>query len=420
MPMKIDRGLVLTLGVAAVASACAAAGGTGGGMRVTIPPPDVACPGGPLTSFAAADSVAYRLTLVNAQPEDARPAAYLAALEQARRAVAAQPENAYGYYLAGQAALEVGDFAEAEQMFDQAVRFCPALAEAEVEGLRARAASLAFERAGSLLSAADTAGAVAAYEASLRLYPNNYPADFYLGLIAFQRQNTAQAVTYWRRVIEGIDRSPATDDAEVVAERAAARANAMNALIFAARQYLEREETAAAADLLTEIRRGSPNNAEAAYYHALALNTQQRWSELLPVARQATELAPLSYGAWILYYNAFAGQSQAATEAGNNAQSAELARQAREVSERSERLPVQIEAVTLDVTDERTELRGVAVGTGQTAAVTVEFTLHGLEGPVGTGRVTITPPAREQQQPFELAIENTAPVLGVSYRIVGG
>lgn len=420
--MKIDRGLVLTLGVAALASACAGAAGAGGGggMRVTVPPPEVACPAGPLASFAVADSAASRLALVNTLAEDARPASYLIAREQTRRAVGAQPENAYAYYLAGQAALGVGDFAEAEQMFDQAVRLCPSLVEHDVEGYRAAAAGQAFERAGSLLSAGDTTAAIAAYEASLRLYPGNYPADFYLGLINFQRQSTPQAVTHWRRVIEGIDRTPPSDDPEVMAERSAARANAMNALIFAARQYLEREETAAAATLLEEIRRESPNNAEAAYYHALALNTQQRWTELLPVARRATELAPLSYGAWILYYNAFAGQSQAATEARNNAQSAELARQAREVSERSERLPVQIEGVTVDVTGERTELRGTAVGTGQTAPVTVEFTLHGVAGELGTGRVTITPPAREQQQPFELAIENTAPVTGVSYRVVGG
>jgi tetratricopeptide (TPR) repeat protein len=419
MPMKIDRGLVLTLGALTLASACAGAAGPAG-MRVTVPPPEVLCPGGAITSFAVADSVAARLALVSTVGEDRRPAEFLAAREQARRAVDLQPENPYGYYLAGQAALGVGDFADAEQMFDQAVRICPALAQHDVDDYRASAAALAFERAGALLSAADTAGAVAGYEASLRLYPANYPADFYLGLIAFQRQDTDVAVRHWRQVIEGIDRSPAVDDPDILVERASARANALNALVFAARQYLERDQTASAANLLVDIRRESPNNAEAAYYHALALNTEQRWNELLPVARQATELAPLSYGAWILYYNAFAGQSQAATAARNTAQATELARQAREVSDRSERLPVQIEGVTIDVTQERTELRGVAVGTGQTAPVTVEFVLHGVDGVLGTERVTITPPANEQQAPFELAIANIRPVTGVSYRVVGG
>ena len=418
--MKIDRGLVLSLGVAAVATACAGAGAGGGGMRVTVPVPEVVCPGGPLATFATADSVAGALALVGTVPEEGRPAAFLAAQQQARRAIAAQPDNAYGHYLAGQAALGVGDYAEAETSFDAAVRLCPALAEYDVNEYRATGAAQAFERAGSLLQAQDTAGAVAAYEASLRMYPENYPADFYLGLISFQRQNTAEAVTRWRRVMQAIDRMDPSDDAEVMAERGSARVNALNALVFAARQYLERDQTREAAELLAEIRREAPNNAEAAYYHALALNTQQRWSELLPVARQATELAPLSYGAWILYYNAFAGQSQAATTAGNTTQANELARQAREVSQRSEALPVQVEGVTVDVTPEGTQLRGVAVGTGATAPVTVEFTLHGVDGPLGTGRVTITPPAREQQDRFELTIDNTNPVTGVTYRVAGG
>jgi tetratricopeptide (TPR) repeat protein len=420
--MRIEPGRILTLGTAVLASACAAGTGMGadGGMQVVIAPPEVTCPGGALTSFAVADSVAGRLVLMNTLREDARPAAFLAAQEQARRAVAARPENAYGYFLAGQVAVGAGDFTEAERMFDQALRHCPALAGTDVADYRATAAAQAFVRAGALLSAADTAGAVAAYQASLRLYPANYPADFYLGLIAFQRQNTAQAVTHWRRTIEGIDRSPASDDAEIVAERAGARVNAMNALIFAARQYLERDEIAAATDLLVGIRRESPHSAEAAYYHALALNTQQRWTDLLPVARRATELAPLSYGAWVLHHNAFAGQSQDATAAGNHAQAAELARQAREASARGEQLPVQIEGVSVDVTDGRAELRGVAVGTGPRTPVTLEFTLHGRGREVGTGRVTITPPPDEQQRPFELVIENTAPVIGVSYRVIGG
>lgn len=415
--MKIDRGLVLALGAAAVTSACAAGGGAAG-PRVSVPPPDVVCSTGLLAAFPVADSAAATLALMGTVADEARPAEYAAALEQSRRAVAAQPENAYGYFLGAQAALGVNDFAEAERMIAGAVERCPEL-DAEVSDYRAVGANQAFERAGSLLTAAgDTAGAVAAYEASLRLYPENYPADFYLGLIAFQQQRTDDAVRHWRQVMEVIDGLPAVDE-ETTADRASARSNAQNALIFAARQYLEREQVEPAIALLTEIRRAAPNNSEAAYYHALALNTQQRWAELLPVARQATELAPLSYGAWILYYNAFAGQSQAATQAGNPTQGIELARQAREVSERSENLAIQIEGVSVDHGDAGTTVRGTAVGTGRTAPVRLEFTLHGPTGPVGTGIVTVTPPAADAQSPFEVAIETTGPVTGVSYRVLG-
>jgi tetratricopeptide (TPR) repeat protein len=420
MLMKIDRGLVLTLGVAAVTAACAGAAANGG-MRMTVPAPDVACPGGELSAFPTADAAAVTLAMMGTVAPEGQQDAYAAALRQARSAIEEQPENAYGYYLAGQAALGAGDFAEAETMFTRAVTICPALAGYDVDQFRAMGSAQAFERGGALLQAQDTVGAMAAYQASLRLYPENYPADFYLGLISFQRQDTEGAVTHWRRVIEVIDRLPEAEvDEEVLAERRSARANALNALIFAARQYLEREETARAAELLAVVRAEEPNNAEAAYFHALALNTQQRWSELLPVAQRATELAPLSYGAWILYYNAYAGQSQAASQAGNAAQAAELARQARDISQRSEALPVQIEGVTVDATAEGTEVRGSAVGTGRNAPVQVEFILHSFGTRVGAGTVTITPPAEDQRQDFDLRIENTAPVTGVSYRVVGG
>jgi hypothetical protein len=139
----------------------------------------------------------------------------------------------------------------------------------------------------------------------------------------------------------------------------------------------------------------------------------------VPVAQRATEIAPLSYGAWILYYNAYAGQSQAATQAGNTAQAGELGRQARQISARSEGLPVQLEGITIDTEGANTRIRGTAVGAGPAAPVQVEFTLHGGTGELGRGTVTITPPARDQQSPFELTIPNAIPVLGVTYRVVG-
>ena len=52
--------------------------------------------------------------------------------------------------------------------------------------------------------------------------------------------------------------------------------------------------------------------------------------------------------------------------------------------------------------------------------MTVEFTLHGATGPVGTGSTTITPPAADQQQRFELTIPNAGQVLGVTYRVTSG
>lgn len=421
--MKIDRGLLCTLAVAALGAACASAGGTGGGggggPRVTVPPPSITCGGSPLTTNAPADSAAGTLALVQAVEDSARPVQYLLARQQAGRAIASDPSSAYGYYLAGQAALGVQDFADLDSLFRRAVELCPELGPYDVDRLRRGSAGLSVERGSALIQSGDTTGGIAAYRTSLSLDPNSYPAEFYLGLVAFQRQNTDEAVRHWQRVVQILDALPADSSADVMQGRVETRGNTLNALVLASAQYLNRQQSAQAAGLLETLTRLLPNNPEAWYNYALALNNLQRYTQLVPVAQRATEIAPLSYGAWILYYNAFAGQSQAATQAGQTAQAGELGRQARQISSRSEALPVQLEGITIDVEAESTQVRGTAVGSGPTAPVQVEFTLHGGSGELGKGTVTITPPARDQQAPFELTIPNSAPVLGVTYRVIG-
>jgi tetratricopeptide (TPR) repeat protein len=422
--MKIDRGLLGTLAVAALGAACASAGGGGGGSagpRITVPVPSVTCSTGPLATSPAADSAAATLELMRMVADSAQQGQRTLARQQAGRAIAGNPGGAYGYYLAGRAAIGLADYADADSLLRRSVELCPELADnevTEVTNLRRYAAQQSVERAGGLMQSADTAGATVAYQTALSLDPTAYPAEFYLGLVAFNRQNTDEAVRRWRRVIETIDQLPA-DSADIMAARAETRGNTLNALVLASAQYLNRQQSAQAAELLAELTRLLPNSPDAWYNYSLALNNLQRYNDLVPVARRATEISPLSYGAWILYYNAFAGQSQAATQAGNTAQAGELGRQAREVSARSEGLPVQLEGISIDTEGANTQLRGTAVGTESRAPVQVEFTLHGATGELGRGTVTITPPARDQQSRFELTIPNSAPVLGITYRVVG-
>jgi tetratricopeptide (TPR) repeat protein len=424
MLMKIDRGLLGTLAAAVLTAACASPGGAGaggaGGPRITVPPPSVNCGAGPLASNPIADSAAGNLALISAVADSAQPMQYALARQQAGRSITANPGNAYGYYLAGQAAIGTADYADADSLFRRAVELCPELGPYDVNRLQRGAAALSAERGSALIQSGDTTGAAGAWNTAVSLDPNNYPAEFYLGLVAFQRQNTDEAVRRWRRVVQIIDALPADSSVDVMQGRVETRGNTLNALVLASAQYLNRQQSPQAAELLGEVTRLLPNNPEAWYNYALALNNLQRWQQLVPVAQRATEIAPLSYGAWILYYNAFAGQSQAATQAGQTAQAGELGRQARQISQRSETLPVQLEGITVDVEAENTRVRGNAMGTGPTAPVRVEFTLHGADGPLGTGAVTITPPARDQTSPFELTIANSVPVLGITYRVVGG
>jgi tetratricopeptide (TPR) repeat protein len=277
---------------------------------------------------------------------------------------------------------------------------------------------LAFDRGASLLKSGDTVGAMVEFERALRLDPNNYPAEFYIGLVAFSRRQTDEAVQRWRRVASIVDHMPTNPSAEVMAARSTARANAINAVTIAARQYLEREQTDRALELLTELNRELPNNVDVAYSYALALNTKQRWRELLPVAQHAVELAPLSYGSYVLLYNAYAGQSQQAVVAANNTMAQRFGGLATAVREQHDSLPLQIEGVQVDMEGDTVTIHGIAVGTGRNTPVHLTFTLHGSERPVGTGRVVIVPPLETQRSPFFLTTKVSGPVFGVSYRVV--
>jgi tetratricopeptide (TPR) repeat protein len=421
MLMKIDRGLALVLCGVLAAAACAPAAGTGAGAgpRVTVPVPNVTCASGPLTSFAQADSAASAMALVGTMADSAQDAAYASALAQARRAVAAQPENAYAQYLAGQAALGTGDYGASATYLARAEQLCPQLGEYDIDRLQAGGAGNAFNAATGLLQAGDTTGAISTLETALRLNPNSYAAEFYLGLINFQRQNTPEALTRWVRVMEILEAIPADTSAEVNQQRMDVRASVTTAMVQAGVQFLQREQNEPAVALFRSLSETAPNSADVWYHHALALYNLERWTDLMPVARRATEVTPLSNGAWVLYYNAYAGQAQAASEANQTARSNELSRQATQVRSRTEALPMYIEGISVDTDDTTTVIRGTAVGTGPTAPVTVEFTLYGPVGTLGTGQVTITPPADGQRAPFELSIANPSTITGYSYRVVG-
>ncbi|HEX8392702.1 MAG TPA: hypothetical protein VF665_10140 [Longimicrobium sp.] len=419
--MKIDRGLLLSLGAALTTAACAGAGT--GTTPAAVPQPTVALPAvtcapGTLTGSPVLDSAALALATVEAVGDSLRPALYTRSLEQARRGIAADGQNAYGYYLAGQAAVNTGGFAEAVTFYNRAAELCPALGEYDINRQRRQGALVAVNRASAMLQARDTTGALAALNAGVALDSTMPQPMFTLGLVNFTRQNTGEAVRYWRRTVQLLESLPADSSAEVNSARADVHSNTLNALVLAGVQYLQRDSSAQAAVLLEDLMRRMPNSSDAAYHYALALYNLERWRELVPAGRRATELAPLSNGAWLLYYNGFAGQAQAASEARQTAQASDFSRQATAVRTQSEAIPVQLDRLNLDVTDAGTQIRGEAVGNGPTAPVQVEFTVYGVRGPVGTGTVTITPPARGQRTPFELTIANTSPISGYSYRVV--
>ncbi|HWK88642.1 MAG TPA: tetratricopeptide repeat protein [Longimicrobium sp.] len=422
--MKANRGLLLTMGAAALTAACtppAAPGGgpaPGGGMRVTVGLPDVTCATGRFAQHAVADSSAAAMALVMARPEAQRQAEWQNARDQAMRATQADPENAYGYYLLGQANVQLGDLAAADAAWDRAVAICPELAAAELNAARAQASAEAAARAFALYQAQDTAGALRVWEQAGQFDPTNPNPAFNAATVFYQREQTQQAVENYRRALEVLNSPPATLTEEQQADWKNMRASVYNGLLGASIQYLTNDQDQQATTLLAELSRLAPNHPDVWYHHALALYNLERWQELTQVAQKATELDPLNYDAWILYYNGYAGQAQAADDARNTAQAEALSRQATAIRERSQRLPVRLRNVQYDAQDSTTRIFGAAVGTGVgTGPITIEFTVFGESGPVGTQTLTLTPPAKDQAQAFEVNVPTTGPVMGYTYRV---
>src|SRR5687768_8988454 len=183
--MKIQAGLLAALGLAALTAACAGAAATtengGSGPRIVVPPPAVTCSTGRVSATPIADSVAGQLALMSTQPDSLRATAYARALEQSRRAIAADPDNAYGYYLAGNAALNLNLPLAADSLFGRAVAICRELGPYDIDNLRRQGAARSYNRGLTLFQSGDTTAAVQAWEAAIQLDPSNSDSEFYLG-----------------------------------------------------------------------------------------------------------------------------------------------------------------------------------------------------------------------------------------------
>ena len=86
----------------------------------------------------------------------------------------------------------------------------------------------------------------------------------------------------------------------------------------------------------------------------------------------------------------------------------------------ADRLPVQMQTAQLSTTGSQARIAGTVLGATARAGnpINLEFTFYGPAGAVGTQRVTVNAPAKEEPANFEVVLPTTAPVTGYSYRVV--
>lgn len=186
--------LVGTLGL----SAC--------GGRAVAPPEPVVGPTGyvyPLGTPPTGTRYSQTATLYFREGNFAR------ALELATDGIAADPENAVHYLLAGMAQLRLGDYVAADSMFDRAQRIYPAY-ELDIEPQREAAWGEAFNAGLASYADGDVDATIEHWRNAIAIYDLRPAAHRNLaGLLATEGRYD-DAIDVYRAALDGIDRRPAT------------------------------------------------------------------------------------------------------------------------------------------------------------------------------------------------------------------
>ncbi|HYW09314.1 MAG TPA: tetratricopeptide repeat protein [Longimicrobium sp.] len=418
--MKIDRGLILAGGLAVAASACASAGtGTaapGASAAASVPALQCAAGAPAATQFATASQAALNRTAVFQGP--AATPYYTTAMEQARAGIAADAANPLHHYLAAQAAIGLNNYAAADSAFRRTLELCPGAAT-EVTPLRQRAALMSFNAGVEAYNQRnDTTAALAAWQTAGQL--NNELPQTYLnqGVVYSARGDAVRAAAAYRETLAAAER--ASRDTARAADAASARADALAGLVNVGAQLFTRNQFAQAGEIFSSVHAADPNNRDAWYNHALALYRLQRWNDLIPVANEVIRRDPLNYNARIIQFNAYKGLSDAAKAARNTSVERTNRDLALSTLTAADQLPVQMQTAQLSTTESQARIAGTVVGATARAGtpINLEFTFYGPAGAVGTQRVTVNAPAKDQPANFEVVLPTTAPVTGYSYRVV--
>ena len=265
--MRVRSGMILTLATAFALAGCAAGGATAGGGPASSPTGKEYPPGiEPSNSQYTQQAV-----LALAQGDFQR------ALEQSREGIAADPENAQHFFLAGEAAAGLGDYELADSMWVEAERIYPAY-ELEIEPAREGAWAEAFNAGVEAYNAGDNDAAIDAWQNASMIYRYRPGAAQNLGIVLMQEARYDEAVEAFRRGLEAAEAEPQTRvlEAEEIAERAEAREFMMENL---AQLLLYTDQFAEAEVLLREQLEADPENVEVRANLANALGRLGRDAE---------------------------------------------------------------------------------------------------------------------------------------------
>lgn len=139
------------------------------------------------------------MALLKATPAE-QEVLYREALKHAQASIEAEPENALGWLLAGQAYAKLKDYPAADSTFTQAVKLHRAYA-AEVDTEREDAWIVAYNEAITAYQGGDIPGAIRGLEAANRMYRKRPEALYLLGSFYANQNETEKSVESYQAVL---------------------------------------------------------------------------------------------------------------------------------------------------------------------------------------------------------------------------
>lgn len=190
--MSRIRTVILALTAVSVAG-CASAGGGGVTEEGYVRPRD---------NSETRAAALYLARAVSADTSTA-PGLYQQALESAMTAITDDPENPQGYYLVGQAAAGVGDYLQADTMFDKAEEMYPPFAE-QIAVEREQAWIMAYNAGVIAVNEGDVDRAGELFAAADRLYRGRPEALMNLAWVHLQDDDTDAAIQAYADALDVI------------------------------------------------------------------------------------------------------------------------------------------------------------------------------------------------------------------------
>lgn len=450
--MRFRSGTILAVAAGVIALAGCASGAGGSGGPASSPTGKVYEPG----IAPSQTQFSRNATIALAQGQ------YEQALAQAQQGIAADSTNPVHFYIAGDAAVGMGNFALADSLWKEAERLYPAY-ELEIEPSRESAWANAFNEGVEAYNAGDVDEAIAQWRGAHLIYSLRPQAAQNLAILLMQEGEYNEAIQVLQEGIAATDLLPATRvlEEEEIAERETARLemleNLATLLAFTdqydaaepvLRQLLEADpdNVKAQADLATALtRQGRESEAAEIYTRLLsmrdlpaaeffnigvALFNAQDYARAAEAFTRVTELQPSSRDAWYNRANAhYAAEDYTAVipaaerlleiDPLNSDGALILAQSYREMErqqdalaalERLQALPVYVADTQLQSGSDSSELRGQIVGNQASPGtpIRLQFTFYNDDGQVGTSTVTVNAPAAEQRQTFSVTVDGFA------------